>query len=181
MYKPIVVTGLPRSGTSLVTEILHREFGYQMATTIAMPRGGNWFFDFEDLEINTKLASIYFSAKSPQIKRLLAKDLLFRYDHKRHSDRIPWGFKSPFMMFYLNELPSNYITIKTKRNELDCKASLRKNVLRVDEFNLISTVQSAAIDIYKDVKTDIVVDVDGLDFDKLKIKEFLSTQLEKLL
>lgn len=94
----ILVTGLMRSGTSLVAKQLH-ELGVPMGTAMRFPlMRENSQLDFEDIEFTDNcLAALQGKISTEQLKRFFST-----YIWKRGRHKITWGVKSPFLLPYVD-------------------------------------------------------------------------------
>lgn len=111
LTKPVVVVGYPRSGTSMLTEML-MALGVRMGDQFSKehekinPRG--FWEDLDFLVFNRYMC--YETLKDPDNQ---FKQLLERKKIKAKNTGIPWGFKFPpileFMPFYLKHLDADYI------------------------------------------------------------------------
>ena len=99
----LIITGLPRSGTSAATAAFHRN-GWDMGDRFIAPLPGSDAVEFEDARLNTMLAAAFARGEGPNEWFFSVGDYLsHRKDRAARVIRWGWGFKSCFVLPYLNE------------------------------------------------------------------------------
>lgn len=115
MRGPILITGLMRSGTSVVSSIVHR-LGYQVSLEIPAPAPPKWRSDWEDL---------YLSMDLMKRKRINWKSYLD--DRREISDMLGFlgvAIKSPYLALRYGEISSaledcTWIVTQRERSYVD--------------------------------------------------------------
>lgn len=177
----IIVTGLPRSGTSFVTNVLHNDLRIRMANTIGAPIVGKGFIDFEDLEVGQYLIKAW-SEKTPYPKVARFIETYRERMYSQYSQAPYWGFKSPFvLMFPFECIEKRSIVIKTKRDPRLSTKSLNNLQLTPTMFGLMKRVLSDCEEHYRYINADIIVDFDERDFNRGGIRDYLRSELIRVL
>lgn len=182
MIKPsldqILVTGLPRSGTSFVTEILHCDLGYDMALTMNAPMPGKSFLEYEDAEFGQFLMKCWMTGHPPSKVEKWAK-MYFDKREERSRSKIGYGVKSPFILLYPFEVIDfkRSIVIKTRRSPLLSLKSINNLGLNHAQFDIMTRLFRACEETWRYVKADIVVDFEEKDFNRGDIREFLTLEI----
>lgn len=119
MPKVIAITGLMRSGTSMVAEVVHR-LGWQAAPIMACPLPPSWRFDWEEPHLTKRLMLRQPINWKTYIERRLAL-----------AERLGFhgiAIKSPYLALrwaeFMLHAPADVFVIKTERTEFNVERSL---------------------------------------------------------
>jgi len=170
---PVIVLGIPRSGTSYIAKVLHADMGIEMCRSVTAPYPGRDDFDWEDLELQNQLVvsinmdEVYSAHK---FKIYLSK----RREAKRAHY---WGVKSPLLCMYPNVIPKDAFVILTKRNLHDCIRSVNKLPINVEQKKRVLAIQDTCRKSLFAIKPNLTLDVDVLS--KNEIRKIMEDKIDE--
>lgn len=91
----VLVTGPPRSGTTMVARVLE-ELGIDMKADSR--------HNMESLDINRRRQDVPRMGEDEEYRKQRAEKIMCHVRGWQRAARVPWGLKDPFMHLYLNEL-----------------------------------------------------------------------------
>lgn len=156
----VLVTGLMRSGTSVLAQHLH-ELGIPMGTEMRFPSNEKNHLEWED----TKFTDFFFQQAVNKVKDSgKIGDFLREYIPSREGEI--WGVKSPFALPFVEtfktaaeRLGHKVKIIKTHRPIYDTISSLRRLTDNDDVFYMVRTVQEKLIRCLNQVHADLTIDI----------------------
>lgn len=165
--KIIIVTGLPRSGTSFIAKTLHCELGVDMGTEFYAPWPGRDDCDYEDLMINKLLIQYYqqgrysLSDRTSTLRRAAMDYYALRRKNKRG---MYYGFKSPMYLIFNDAIrPKDVFVIKTQRPLAKCLKSVRNLPITETQQNKVQSVIRHAHSVWSSVEADVVIEYKNTD------------------
>lgn len=155
----IVVTGLMRSGTTLVSRQLHR-MGVPMGTTMRFPLPTevcqeDWEdIEFTDLMLDRMTGKTADSWLNCQVRG---------YAQKRSVVPV-WGVKSPFLLPYVNlfkeAVDDEVRVVQTRRSIPDTFESMERQLINPQTLESVKALQRMLIPALDNVQPDLVIDIE---------------------
>lgn len=178
--KHVIVTGLPKSGTSLIADILHCDLAISMGTSFAAPLPGTSSFEFEDEVVSAMLTQAYIYEWKHARVHAQYKSYYMRRASLAKSQRA-WGLKSPLALIYNHDIRrDDSIVIKTKRDPMKSFSAIAAKEGNDEAKRILSKLITDCTIAWPHMKADIVVDFDERPFDRIQLREFLTSELQKL-
>lgn len=158
----IVVSGLMRSGTSALAQIVH-ELGVPMGNVMRFPQLESSQPDWEDVEFTDAMLQATIGSREN------IGEFMLDYIEKRGSGT--WGVKSPFLLPHLKMFKTacqlsghDCKILMTSRNSFETIASLRTQIPDPQKFEFAKNLQDRLIKArhFAWFKSDLVIDMEEM-------------------
>ncbi len=169
----IIVTGLPRSGTSFIAKTLHTELGVEMGREFRAPWPGRDDFDFED----TDFVWCMQVDEDKDIVNLVCHAYFLTREQESLSPL--FGVKTPFALKYLPELPAEATIIKTLRDPIKCHESVGRLPLDDEGKQRVHELIDVCHENYDQIKADYVIPYENTEERHWQIKEILKVIVQE--